>query len=327
VSIDRASARLAARQHGLITVFQLRDLGMTRGMLRARVEAGRLTLVRRFVYAIAGVPPSWPQTVLAAVLAADCDAMASHQTAGALWGLQHCDHDTVAGRLHLTAPRSLRLAGVMGHIRRVEAGQRRVRLAIPVTSPHQTIVDLAAILTARQLGECVDDAVRRDLIRLDRLRRIVTLAGGSGRRPIRPLRLVLADRKPGYDPGANDWQKEMDRKWDEWGLPAAIPQYRVTANNKKYRLDRAIPELKIGVEWNGFGSHGTRSGFDYDSNKRADLTAEGWHMLDFTYRSSQDRICRAVLAAVARRRQNDVAATLFAAQGRGGGGGGPAAVC
>jgi len=44
---------------------------------------------------------------------------------------------------------------------------------------------------------------------------------------------------------------------------------------------------------------GTRSGFDGDSDKRADLTAEGWHMVDFTSRSSQEWICRAVLAAVA----------------------------
>jgi hypothetical protein len=302
VSVDRLVAQLGARQHGLITIPQLTSAGMTRRMRERRVDDGRLQLVRRGVYAIGGVPPSWRQAVLAAVLAAGGDAVASHATAGVLWDLKNCDR-TRARRIHLTAPRALRLDGVTGHTRRLDAGRRQVRLGIPVTSPQQTILDLAATMTTVELGQCVDDALRRDLVRLDRLRRAVA-GGGSGRRPIRSLRSVLAERGPGYDPGANDWEKEMDRCWDAWGLPPAERQYRVVANRKKYRLDRALPDLKIGVEWNGFGTHGTRSGFDYDSDKRADLTAAGWHMLDFTSRSSQDRICGAVCAAVAQRQRD-----------------------
>ena len=55
---------------------------------------------------------------------------------------------------------------------------------------------------------------------------------------------VLADRIPGYDPGDSDWEREMDRRWEAWGLPVAVRQYRVRANGRTYRLDRAIPELK-----------------------------------------------------------------------------------
>ena len=95
----------------------------------------------------------------------------------------------------------------------------------------------------------------------------------------------------------------MDRRWDELGLPAAVRQHKVWVNGRHYRIDRAIPELKIGVEWNGFATHGTRSGFDKDSDRRADLTAAGWHMIDFTSRSTPQRIGRAVLAAVEGRRK------------------------
>jgi hypothetical protein len=146
------------------------------------------------------------------------------------------------------------------------------------------------------LGLCLDDGLRRGLLRLDQLR---VLVERSAARPfVRPLRQVLADRSDGYDPGGSDWERHMDRLWDKLGLPSARRQYPVTANGHRYVLDRAIPELKIGVEWNGFETHGTRSGFDYDSDRRADLTAAGWHMVDFTSRSDPDRLVAAVHGAI-----------------------------
>jgi hypothetical protein len=214
VSVDRFVAQLAARQYGLITYAQLRSLGMTRGMLRLRVEDGRLRLVRRGVYAIGGAPPSWQQTVLAAVLAAGPDAVASHVTAGRLWGLKHCDPLPGSSRIHVTAPVRVRIDGTTTHCRDLGRDQRRTRLGVPVTSPERTLLDLAGTLTGTELGQCVDDALRRGLVRLGRLRLAVAAAAGPGRRPSKALRAVLADRMPGYDPGDSDWEREMDRRWE-----------------------------------------------------------------------------------------------------------------
>ncbi len=81
--------------------------------------------------------------------------------------------------------------------------------------------------------------------------------------------------------------------------PAAVAASDpVTARGRRYVLDRAIPELRIGIEWNGFDSHGTRSAFDRDSDRRADLTAAGWHMVDFTSRSGAERLAAAVAGAI-----------------------------
>jgi len=307
---ERVVAETGAGQHGVATATAAAVLGLTcvvymgsEDMRRQRVKDGRLRPVRRFVYAIAGAPPSWFQTVLAAVLAAGPEAVASDVTAGALWYLKHCDEGARESRIHVIVPQQVRLQGVTGHLRALGTGQRVKRNGIPVTNPERTLVDLAATLCAAELGECVDDALRRDLIRLDRLRHVADGAGRSGWRRLRSLRLVLADRIPGYDAGGSDWEREMDRLWEAWGLPRSVRQHRVRANGHTYVLDRAIPALKIGIEWNGFETHGTRSGFDRDSDRRADLTAEGWHMVDFTSRSSQDRICRAVLAAVAKQQR------------------------
>jgi very-short-patch-repair endonuclease len=68
-------------------------------------------------------------------------------------------------------------------------------------------------------------------------------------------------------------------------------------------IDRAIPELRIGVEWNGRQTHGSRSGFDYDSDRRADLIAAGWLIVDFTANSSAARIARTIRKACEDRRK------------------------
>ena len=93
----------------------------------------------------------------------------------------------------------------------------------------------------------------------------------------------------------------MDRLWDELGLPTAVRQHKVRLKRRTYVIDRAIVDLKIAVEWNGRGSHGTRSAFDYDSDRRADLVQAGWMILDFTTNSSPQRIVRTVQAACAER--------------------------
>jgi hypothetical protein len=295
VSLARV-ASTARSQHGLITFEQLVQVGITLGQLRRLVRIGALIGVRRGVYRLSGAPTSWAQCVLAAVLAAGSGAVASHTTAGVLWDLSPIRHSQDV--IHITAPRQVRLDGVCAHFRTLGTREQRTRNGIRVTSVERTIFDLAGIVDVTTLGKCVDDGLRRDLMRLDRLRDLVDRQKGAGRRPLLAIRQVLADRIEGYDAGGSDWERDMDRLWDNLGLPPATRQYRVTVNGRRYILDRALPELKIGIEWNGFTTHGTRSAFDYDSDRRADLTAAGWHVLDFTSRSDPRRLVAAVRGAI-----------------------------
>jgi hypothetical protein len=111
---------------------------------------------------------------------------------------------------------------------------------------------LAQSTPGPELGRLCDEALRRRVATLPRLRAVVEAHRGGGRQWLEPIRAVLADRTPGYDPGANDWEQRMDRLWGQFGLPPAERQYRVRVARRTYRLDRAIVTLKIGVERNGF---------------------------------------------------------------------------
>jgi hypothetical protein len=79
----------------------------------------------------------------AALRLANLDSYASHHTAAELWGLPvpHDDHT------HITVPAHgdrLRRQGVKSHLGQSDA-RRTIRTGIPVSTPEQTFIDLAAV--------------------------------------------------------------------------------------------------------------------------------------------------------------------------------------
>jgi hypothetical protein len=301
MSLSATLDHLGQRQFGLVTSRQLADLGFTTDQVRLLVASGRLVRVRRGVYRLLGVETTWQSVAFAAVLAGGVGAVLSHRSGGVLWGL--LDRHGETGPMEIVAPRARSLGGVTVHHQRLVGAEVTRRQGIPVTSAERTLLDLAATTPASELGRLCDEGLRRRIVTLGRLHAVVDGHGGGGRRRLEPIQAVLADRIPGYEPGANDWERGMDRMWDRLGLPAAERQYRLQIGRRTYCPDRAIVDLKIAVDWNGFDLHGRRGNFDRDSDRRAALAAAGWYPLDFTSRSRPEVICRAVLAVVAERRE------------------------
>lgn len=292
--------RLAAGQHGIVTYAQLTALGLGAGAIAWLMASGRTVAVRRGVYRLCGAAPSWTGTVLAAVAAAGEDAVLSHRSAAALWGL--VDRQRESGRLEITCGRRVRLDGVCAHRHRLDAADRTVRNSVPVTTIERTLLDLAESCDRPTIGRHIDEAVRRGLTTIDRLRRMAARHRRRGRRRDLAFWAAMADRGADYNPGANDWEQRMDRLWDRMGLPSAERQYRIrVSGGRSYRPDRAIVEARIAVDWNGFDNHGSRSGFDADSDRRNRLAAAGWYPLDFTSRSDPELICRTVRAVYEQR--------------------------
>ena len=95
----------------------------------------------------------------------------------------------------------------------------------------------------------------------------------------------------------------MDRLWDELGLPAAARQHRVTANGRPYRVDRAIPELRLAVEWVGNEFHGQRGRFARDRIRISNLVLAGWNVVEVTPEWTPARLRATVLAKVAERQR------------------------
>lgn len=298
--------RLAGRQHGLIGVRQAQRHRLTRRQLDWCRRTGETVGIRHGVSRWCGTPVSWRTMAAAAVLAArkggggDRAAVLSHRSAGVLWGL--LPPPAQEERLEITAPKQHRLQGVTAHRHTLTDRERTTCHGIPVTTVERTLLDLAESCEADELGLLIDEALRRQLTTVAKLHATLAAHAGQGRRRTAPMREAMAERGAGYHPGGSAREQERDRLWDRLGLPPATRQHKVRIRGKTYVLDRAIVELKIGIEWNSREWHDTRSRFYYDSDRRNDLTQEGWLILDFTMRTSPERIVRTVMAAVEQRK-------------------------
>jgi len=84
---DVLLARLAANQHGVVSLEQLRAIGISSHAIAHRVRIGRLHRIHRGVYAVGHARLSNEGRWMAAVLACGYGAALSHRSAAALWGL------------------------------------------------------------------------------------------------------------------------------------------------------------------------------------------------------------------------------------------------
>jgi very-short-patch-repair endonuclease len=295
--LDAALQRLARRQHGVVSVRQALDLGLTRRQIEHRADVGALVALRRGVFASPGAPATWEQAAMAAVLAAGSGAVASHLTAARIWGLradrsQELEISNVRGRQH-------RLEGVRAHRFHVIAPDRRRTQGVPVTSVARTIVDLSGRYGERKLGEILDEALRRRSTSIDDVATTAQrLAPARGRR-LTLVQAVLAARGRAFEPGDSEFESRVLRALRRSALPTPLVGHRIRAGGRTYRADLAYPDHGIVIELDGYEFHHTRTAFDDDRQRGNDLVGAGLLLLRFTWSMTDDSIVAAVSSALA----------------------------
>lgn len=141
--------------------------GWTERSVAAAVRGGELTQVRRGWFMAAGDSAElWPEGrhlahVIAVTRDSTGDAVASHVSAGVVWGLPLYRHEPA--RVHLTtdAPRRISSGGdVMRHVGPLPATDVVVRQGIRTTSLARTVFDLVRTLPPEAAVACADAAER-----------------------------------------------------------------------------------------------------------------------------------------------------------------------
>jgi very-short-patch-repair endonuclease len=290
-----ALTAVAGRQLGLFTTTQAIEAGFSESAIRRNLRTGAWVRVRHRVLMVGGSPATWEQSVLAAVLATDPRAVASHDTAAQLWDLP----DLGARSLEVTTDRPswVRQPGVQSHRTTTFLREEQtVRHGIPVTTVARTIVDVSARYSVAQLGEAVDHATRKGKLRLDSLRRCVAELAPAPGRLLHRVHSVLAKRLPGYEPGESDLEMRVLRAIVGAGLREPTQQHRVTLAGRRCRIDLAYPEISVAMEVDGWEHHRSRTAFDRDRARENDFVAAGWRVLRFTSQSESADIARVVKA-------------------------------
>ncbi|HEV7769673.1 MAG TPA: type IV toxin-antitoxin system AbiEi family antitoxin domain-containing protein [Solirubrobacterales bacterium] len=287
---------LATAQHGVVSARQLREIGYSRDVVADATKAGRLHRLHRGVYAVGHLDLDWHSHCLAAVLACT-PAVASHTSAGWLWGLLRYQPGvvdvTAATRRH--PKRTIRL-----HHARLGDEDRDEREGIPITSLARTQLDLAATLAPARLSRVIERAEELgifDLIAIEELLGRVTHHPGTGK-----LRLALAIYRP--DPAFT--RSGLERRFLALVKRSGLPVPAMNYVTEGFELDAYWEEERFVAELDAYETHGSNAAFERDRLRHEDLKLAGIEMVRITgprLKREPQRVMERLGVLLARRRE------------------------
>jgi very-short-patch-repair endonuclease len=269
---DRDVAKVAKRQHGVVSVGQLRALGIGEDAVRGRVRAGRLHRLHRGVYAVGHLALSREATWMAAVLAcagrrgeeedtgpvlAAWGAAISHRSAAVSWGLLPSRQGPVDISVPTSGGRAKR-GGIRLHRSKTLLPEAvTLHDGIPVTTPARTISDLRRV---------AGGSGRQALVSRWELRRAMRQADVLG---------LHIGEETSCDRTRSDLERDFLRLCRRCGLPVPEVNVRIGA----HLVDFLWPEAMLVVETDGYRYHRGRTAFEDDRARDLDLRGSGYDVV------------------------------------------------
>ena len=273
-----AAWELARRQHGVVTRAQLAGIGMGPEAIRQRLANGRLHKLMPGVYAVGrpeiGARGRW----MAAVLACGPQALLSHRSAAALWGIQR----EAPGRPEVVVPADLprRRHGIRVYRHRDhEAPGKRSVASIPVTHPIATLVDLAAGIPTGQLEAAINEADHLDLVDPEQL--LAALDSLPRRAGVSRIQALLEASTESLT------STELERRFLPLVRAVGLPLPQTQVWHDGHRVDFFWPNLGLIVETDSLRYH--RTSFKQAADKRRDNAHAGSGLTTLRFSDGQIR--------------------------------------
>ena len=257
-------ARIADRQFGHVTRQQLLELGVPSATIAHWVTNRRHIQVHAGVYAVGHQQHTPIATAMAALLACGDEAVLSHDSAAALWGVR-----AWPSRPEVTAPRDRRRPGI--HTHRTETLTRRdIRRHrnIRVTSPSRTILDIHTRLADPQLVRAINELRVEQHLRATELQRLLTHS-------TRIRNLV--------DPTQNPTRSEAEDRFVTFCKTHGLPIPRTNVMLFGHERDAVFEAEKVIVEVDSWQHHKDHESFESDRKRDAVAAEHGYLTIRLTW--------------------------------------------
>lgn len=294
----RRLAEVATRQHGVVSLEQLRWLGFNKSWIDRRIAAGYLIRVQRSVYAVGHARLSREGYWMAAVLTYGEGTLLSHLSAAAHCGLLR----TSAAKIDvsLASHRDVRARkGIRTHHSRLHPSDIGRKDSIPVTSPMRTLLDLADVVAPPRVREAFEQSQRMGLF--DRRAVDAVIERSPGRRGLKVVGELIAEGQDTPPDLRSPREQEFLDLIRAAGLP--IPQTNVVVEG--ILVDAYWPEHGLVVELDSYGYHRSKAKFEQDRKNTEQLQNAGLAVRRFStdrLKEKPNAIVQAVRAELTRRR-------------------------
>lgn len=297
---SRALVELAASRHNAFHSSEAADMPHHR--LRRGRERGELTLLGPRVWAVTalGRPPG--QALRAATLST-ADAAAIHRGSGWLHGWY--DRPPPVSDIWVPGGGRSAVQGVRIHRAHGVCSRRDVMEVngIRTLTPAATLCLLGRAESDAEVERCLDAYLLEhpESRLLDTLNRL-WVANGAG-----PVALARVLSHPARLPGRAESPMERlaARLLANADLPPIELQHEVVVGGRHYRIDLAMPSIRLGIECHSRRFHWGRSRSEADNERDLELGTVGWELRYVTWAQLQDpdRFVAQVAQIAALRRQ------------------------
>ncbi len=298
---EAAVLKRMSEQHGVISRRQALEDGVTDDQISRRLRTGRWVRAARGVYRHAVFPETPHSRLQVACLA--CGGLASHRSAAALHGIDGYKLD----RIEVVVPwaRRLTIKGVGLHrTTQMDLTKPVFRDGILCTGIGRTALDLAAVVSRKQVDYTIDAILRQGLLRLSDLYSVLVSHSRQGRTGCGPFRDALEERR-GDDPvPLSSWSRMVSDLLVESGLDRPALEHRICdrSGGLVAQVDLAYPSHRVAIELDSKRWHLNSVSFERDPRRRNALTLAGWTVLTFTWSDYVDRsgqLCATVAGLLA----------------------------
>jgi very-short-patch-repair endonuclease len=219
--------------------------------------------------------------LIAALLYAGDQAVFSHTTAAWIWSLIV----TEPTRIHLTVPgRRSSLPGVRVHRSRDVA--QATCSGLPVTSIARTLVDLAGMLSFRELRRALAEAEYQNLLSIPEVKSVLK----QGRHGSRALRRALNHHLPQLARTLS----VLEERFLELCQASELPLPEINARVGGMRVDAMWRQQRLVAELDGAAAHGGWARASRDRERELALRRMGFQVVRYTWRQITERATQVV---------------------------------
>jgi Transcriptional regulator, AbiEi antitoxin len=278
LEIEYQLAKIAKRQLGLVTRAQAANAGIAGRSLEDRVDRKTLVRMHPGVYRSVIVVPTEQQRILAAWLAVSQHHVCiSRRSAALLHGFPV--GDTTKKPVELLSSRDRYQIAEVTFRRSIHVQRTQLWHGARVTTPAQTICNLAGVLPVERLVRCMDYGLVHRLATVSVMRAIVLSRPSAGFRGRATLISLLDDRSDGRMKHRSLQEQRVAGWLREAGLGGFTPNFLI-AEAGDLEVDIAWAWSYVSLEISPFHTHGSEEKQRRDMERRRLLAPTRWTVIE-----------------------------------------------